>query len=178
MRRDAFAEIQGENDNMNIKIVYEAPTAQDYVSLRLRSGMGNKDLNRSRIALKNSLFTVSIYDENVSNDVVGSENEDAVVELPDVEASVVGKLIGFGRVVGDGGITYVVSDIMVDKDYQRRGFAEQIMQAIDGYFEENAHEDSYICLIANHPADLLYSKHKFEYLPENRCGMLRNQSRK
>lgn len=134
---------------MNIKLIYNAPTAQDYVSLRLRSGMGNKDLKRSQVALKNSLFTVSIYDND--------------------------KLVGFGRVAGDGGITYVVSDIMVDREYQRRGFAEQIMKAIDSYFEENTHEDSYICLIANHPADLLYHKHRFEYLPENKCGMLRNQ---
>lgn len=135
---------------MNIQVVYGAPSADDYVSLRLRSGMGNKDLKRSEVALKNSLFIVALYDEE--------------------------KLIGFGRVVGDGGITYVVSDIMVDKDYQRRGLAEQIMKSIDGYFEENAHEDSYICLIANHPADLLYNKHKFEYLPENKHGMLRNQN--
>lgn len=135
---------------MNIQLVYETPTAQDYVSLRLRSGMGNKDLKRSQIALENSLFTAAIYD-----------NE---------------KLIGFGRVVGDGGITYIVSDIMVDKEYQRKGFAEQIMKAIDNYFAENAHEDSYICLIANHPADLLYRKHQFEYLPDSKCGMLRNQS--
>ena len=137
---------------MNIKPVYSPPTAEDYVSLRLRSGMGNKDIQRSRIALSNSLFTISLYDGET--------------------------LIGFGRIVGDGGITYVVSDIMVDMEYQRKGFAEQIMQAIDKYFEANAHEDSYICLIANHPAELLYKKHKFEYLPENKCGMLRNQSRK
>lgn len=135
---------------MNIQVVYGAPSAEDYVSLRLRSGMGNKDLKRSEVALKNSLFIVALYDEE--------------------------KLIGFGRVVGDGGITYVVSDIMVDKDYQRRGLAEQVMKAIDGYFEENTYEDSYICLIANHPADLLYNKHKFEYLPENKYGMLRNQN--
>jgi ribosomal protein S18 acetylase RimI-like enzyme len=135
---------------MNIQVVYGAPSAEDYVSLRLRSGMGNKDLKRSEIAINNSLFIVALYDEE--------------------------KLIGFGRVVGDGGITYVVSDIMVDKDYQRRGLAEQIMKAIDGYFEENTHEDSYICLIANRPADLLYNKHKFEYLPENKYGMLRNQN--
>lgn len=137
---------------MSIQLIYEAPAAQDYVSLRLRSGMGKKDINRSEIALKNSLFTVSLYDKE--------------------------KLIGFGRVVGDGGITYVVSDIMVDEAYQRRGYAEQIMKAIDSYFDENAHEDSYICLIANYPADLLYHKHQFEYLPEDRCGMLRDQSKR
>ncbi len=134
---------------MNAELNYKAPTAQDYVSLRLRSGMGNKDLERSQIALKNSLFTACIYDNK--------------------------KLVAFGRIVGDGGITYVVSDIMVDEEYRRRGFAEQIMEAIDRYFEANANKDSYICLIANHPADLLYCKHRFEYLPQNRCGMLRNQ---
>lgn len=111
--------------------------------------MGSKDLKRSEIALQNSLFTVSLYDEDT--------------------------LIGFGRVAGDGGITFVVSDIMVDKAYQRKGYAEQVMQAIDQYFDENAYEDSYICLIANQPADQLYRKHRFEYLPESKCGMLRNQ---
>jgi len=135
-----------------MQLVYEVPTAEDYVSLRLRSGMGNKDLERSQTALKNSLFTVSLYDKE--------------------------KLIAFGRVVGDGGITYVVSDIMVDREHQRKGYAEQIMQAIDSYFEKNTYDDSYICLIANHPADLLYHKHQFEYLPENKCGMLRDQSKK
>lgn len=134
---------------MDIRLIYEIPTAKDYVSLRLRSGMGNKDLERSQIALKNSLFIVSIYDKN--------------------------KLVGFGRIVGDGGITYVVSDIMVDENYRRKGLAESIMKQIDNYFEKNTYEDSYICLIANNPADLLYTKHRFEYLPENKCGMLRNQ---
>lgn len=131
------------------RFAYEAPTAEDYLSLRLRSGMGGKDLQRSRIALRNSLFTVSLYDQQT--------------------------LIGFGRIVGDGGITYVVSDIMVDPAYRRRGLAEQIMRAMDDYFDKNTQEDSFICLIANHPADLLYQKHRFQYLPQNRCGMLRWQ---
>lgn len=135
---------------MEIEIIYEIPTAKDYVNLRLRSGMGNKDLKRSHIALENSLFTASIYDG--------------------------GKLVGFGRVVGDGGITYVVSDIMVDENYRRKGFAERIMESIDQYFEINTHEDSYICLIANRPADLLYQKHNFEYLSEDKCGMMRKQT--
>lgn len=134
---------------MNYRIINEAPLAEDYVSLRLRSGMGNKDLKRSEIALKNSLYIAAIYDEN--------------------------KLIAFGRIVGDGGITYVVSDIMVDKEYQRRGLGDLIMKHIDDYFEKNTFEDSYIFLIANNPADLLYKKYKFDYLGETRKGMLRKQ---
>lgn len=135
-----------------MKLIYEKPKAEDYISLRIRSGMGNKDLERSRKAIENSLFTVSIYDEN--------------------------KLIGFGRIVGDQGITYVVSDIMVDKSYQRSGYGDQIMKELNHYFEENTFEDSYICLIANAPADKLYHKYQFEYLPSNKCGMLRNQNTK
>lgn len=134
---------------MDFKISYEAPSADDYVSLRMRSGMGTKDLKRSEVALKNSLYIMAIYDEN--------------------------KLIGFGRIVGDYGITYVVSDIMVDKEYQRRGLANLIMEHIDKYFEKNTFDDSYIFLIANSPADLLYKKYKFEYLGEDRHGMLRKQ---
>ena len=107
-------------------------------------------MKRRQTALENSLFTASIYDGDI--------------------------LVGFGRVVGDGGITYVVSDIMVDEKYRRKGFADRIMEAIDQYFEKNTHEDSYICLIANRPADMLYNKHKFEYLSENKCGMLRKQN--
>lgn len=133
-----------------MKMLYEKPKAEDYVSLRLRSGMGHKNLERSRKAITNSLFTVSLYDEET--------------------------LIGFGRIVGDDGITYVVSDIMVDENYRRQGFADQIMKEINRYFEENSFEDSYICLIANNPADLLYQKYQFEYLPSNKCGMLRNQN--
>ena len=134
---------------MSIRQSLAAPVTEDYLSLRNRSGMGEKDLERASIALNNSLFTVSIYDGDM--------------------------LIAFGRIVGDGGITYVVSDIMVDASYQRKGYGERVMQAIDRYFDEYAHEDSYIVLIANRPADRLYRKHRFAYLPENKCGMLRDQ---
>ena len=133
-----------------MNISFEKPSAEDYVDLRIRSGMGDKDIERSRMALENSLFTVSVYDAE--------------------------KLIGFGRIVGDRGITYIVSDIMVDKNFQRQGFGDQIMKIIDQYLEENTFEDSFVCLIANHPADLLYRRYKFEYLPDNRTGMMRRQS--
>lgn len=138
-------------EKYEVKMRYEKPKAEDYVSLRLRSGMGNKDLERSRKAIANSLFTVALYIKE--------------------------ELIAFGRVVGDGGITYVVSDIMVDEKHRRKGFADQIMKEISNYFEQNTFEDSYICLIANSPADLLYHKYQFEYLPPDKYGMLREQGK-
>jgi len=121
-----------------IKISYDLPNSIDYINLRVNSGMGNKkSIERVDIALKNSLFTISLYDEK--------------------------KLIGMGRIIGDGGISYAVTDIMVDKDYQGKGYGRLIMKEI--------------ILIANLPADKLYSKFSFEYLPDNKCGMLRKQKK-
>ena len=135
-----------------IKTSYDLPNSLDYIKLRVNSGMGNKkSIERVNIALKNSLFTISLYDEK--------------------------KLIGMGRIIGDGGISYAVTDIMVDKEYQGKGYGKLIMKEIDNYFSENTDEDCYIILIANLPADSLYSKFSFEYLPDSKCGMLRKQKK-
>lgn len=130
-----------------MKIDYNCPSAEEYIQLRISSGMGTKQIDNSRKALENSLFTVSLKKDN--------------------------KLIGFGRVVGDKGITYVVSDIMVHSDFQKKGFGTIIMKEIDKYLIENNDEDSYTILIANKPADKLYSKFSFEYTEPNACGMKR-----
>ena len=82
-----------------------------------------------------------------------------------------------GRIIGDNGISYAVTDIMVDKEYQGKGYGKLIMKEIDNYFSENTDEDCYIILIANLPADNLYSKFSFEYLPNSKCGMLRKQNK-
>ena len=135
-----------------IKTSYDLPNSLDYIKLRVNSGMGNKkSIERVNIALKNSLFTISLYDEK--------------------------KLIGMGRIIGDGGISHAVTDIMVDKEYQGKGYGKLIMKEIDNYFSENTDEDCYIILIANLPADSLYSKFSFEYLPDSKCGMLRKQKK-
>ena len=129
-----------------------APSAEEYNQLRISSGIGGaKDIEKARTAMKNSLFAVSVYDGN--------------------------KLIGSGRIIGDGGVSFAVTDIMVDKAYQNRGIGEEIMNRIDIWFSENTDENAFIMLIANKPADNLYSRHKFEYLSDSRLGMLRNQNK-
>lgn len=127
----------------------ERPSVEDYCKLRVDSGMGEKVYAHAETALAGSLFTACFYDGEA--------------------------LVAFGRVVGDGAISFVVNDIMVHPSYRRQGLGDRIMSAIDEYFDAHAYADSYICLIANQPADKLYLKHKFAYLPETKCGMLRKQ---
>lgn len=134
-----------------MEINHGTPKATDYISLRLRTGMGVKDPSKAEIALSNSLFCVSVTERDA--------------------------LIGFGRVVGDGGITYVVSDIMVDSEYQGKGIGKMVMKEIDRYLEENTDEHAYVCLIANKPADKLYAQFGFEYSEPRSCGMRRLQTK-
>ncbi len=133
------------------KIIYkeEAPSANDYNELRISSGIGKaKEIQNAEIALKNSLYAVSVYYDE--------------------------KLIGSARIIGDGGVSFAVTDVMVDKYYQNNGIGTAIMQYIDKWLSINTDENAFVMLIANKPADRLYLKNNFEYLPNNKIGMLRN----
>lgn len=132
-----------------MNIYYDIPSAEEYIALRLKTGMGIKDPANAEIALKNSLLIASIREDD--------------------------QLIAFGRIVGDGGITYVVSDVMVDPDYQGKGLGKIIMRELDRYLEQQTDQYAYVCLIANKPADKLYSQFKFDYVEPDACGMKRKQ---
>jgi GNAT superfamily N-acetyltransferase len=125
------------------------PRAKDYCKLRISSGMGPKKEESAKVALENSLYIVSLWEEDI--------------------------LIGLGRIIGDGAISYTVTDIMVDKKYQGRGYGLTIMEHIDEYFERNIDEDAYIMLIANKPANKLYEKFNFVNSEPESCGMLRRK---
>lgn len=97
---------------INKKVV----TALDYCNLRITSGMGPKTTENAEVALNNSLYIVSLWEED--------------------------DLIGMGRIIGDGAISYTVTDIMVDKNYQGKGYGKILMNHIDQYFEENTDDDA------------------------------------
>lgn len=119
----------------------------DYNELREKSGIGNKKSKKNaKIAIENSLFITSIYDGD--------------------------KLIAMARVVGDGAISLVVTDVMVDSSYQKNGLGRVLMNEVSKYLDENYDEDSYIILLANTPYDKFYEKFNFKEFP-NKKGMLR-----
>ena len=129
------------------------PEVDEYNDLRVNSGKGQKiAVDKAYKALHGSLYVVSVYDDS-------------------------DKLIGLGRVVGDGGVTFAVTDIMVDKQYQLQGVGDGIMTHIEEYIDSVSDADSFVMLVARIPSDHLYMRHRFEYLKEGyRIGMQRNQS--
>lgn len=131
----------------NINIFYKAPEAIEYNDLRVKAGMSPKDIEASTRGLENSLFAISLRDDD--------------------------KLIGMGRVVGDGGCFFHVVDIAVHPDYQRRGYGKLIMTEIVKYLDKMVPESSSVSLIADIPANKLYEKVGFVDPQPISVGMLK-----
>jgi len=127
----------------NFEISAAEPTAEEYVRLRLDAGLSERSIEAARIALPNSFFSVCIRNE--------------------------AKLVGMGRIVGDGGCNFEIVDIAVHPDYQRKGLGLQIMTALMEHLRNAA--SAYVSLIADEGAPALYEKFGFKPTAPASIGM-------
>ncbi|WP_308637222.1 GNAT family N-acetyltransferase [Paenibacillus silvisoli] len=73
--------------------------------------------------------------------------------------------------VKNGGCFYQVVDIAVDPEHQGKGYGKLIMSELMTYMDGHAPRGAYISLIADVPADRLYSKFGFAYTSPSSVGM-------
>lgn len=133
---------------MNIdryEVVREVPAPREYIELRVAAGLSPKTAEAAETGLPNSLFAVCIRAD--------------------------GRLIGMGRVVGDGGCNFEVVDIAIHPDFQRQGLGSTLMEAIMAYLDENAPESAYVSLIADSGAPALYRRFGFDFTAPASVGM-------
>lgn len=131
-----------------VAVIYEAPQPEEYCQLRIRAGLSPKSLDGARTGLHNSIFAVSLRQE--------------------------GKLIGMGRIIGDGGCFYQVVDIAVEPAHQGQGLGKLIMSEITSYLDQHAAKGAYVSLLADVPADKLYKQYGFDYTEPRSLGMCRH----
>lgn len=120
------------------------PEAKDFVALRKQVGWGDFDINLADASLKKSLFHVTLY----CND----------------------KLIGMGRVVGDGIMYFYVQDIAITPKYQGCGLGQQIMQQIESYLTATAHSGATIALLAVKGKEGFYQQFGYINRPNEALG--------
>lgn len=128
-------------------MVYIAPSAEEYAELRLEAGLSPKSFEAAEKGLKNSLFAVTLREG--------------------------GRLIGMGRIIGDGGCFYQIVDIAVNPAYQGKGLGKIIMSELTAYLEKHTLEGAYVSLLADVPADKLYKQFGFDYTEPRSVGMYR-----
>lgn len=120
-------------------------TVEEYRTLRDAVGWCNGDRDAQSTGLRNSLFSVCLICD--------------------------GKLIGCGRVVGDGGNYFYIQDIIVLPDHQRQGLSRLIMDAVMDYIERNAKSGAFIGLMAASGVAPFYEKYGFKIRDADRPGM-------
>nr|WP_246871856.1 GNAT family N-acetyltransferase [Pantoea ananatis] len=58
--------------------------------------------------------------------------------------------VGMGRVIGDGGCFFVITDIAVLPQHHKKGVGDRIMTALMAWIARHAPPSAYISLIASH----------------------------
>lgn len=131
---------------MNIPLIDNILTAEDYIYLRSEVGFSKTPLEQTQRALMNGLFSV-------------------VAECD-------GKIVGMGRLVGDGVMYWYIQDVAVLPEYQGKGIGKVIVQRLMQYVEENSIPGTYttIGLMAAKGKDSFYEKLGFISRPNETCG--------
>ncbi|KAF3942405.1 hypothetical protein ABW19_dt0200994 [Dactylella cylindrospora] len=121
--------------------------ADDYFRLRQVPGLSPKSREAIELGLPNSMFGVHVkYKQG-------------------------GKVIGMGRVVGDGGLFAQVVDIAVEPEHQGKGVGKAIMKSITRMLKEELPAGAYVSLIADGQAYKLYQQFGFELTAPTSVGM-------
>lgn len=121
----------------------EPPASVDFIRLREKANMAPRSLAAVEKGLPNTIFAVTVYHD--------------------------GRAIGMGRIVGDDGAVYLISDMAVEPDHQGNGVGTRIMERLMAYLDMNAVESAYITLIAD--VDGFYERFGFEPVRPESKGM-------
>src|SRR5574344_1872454 len=113
-------------------------TVEQYLELRKSVGWKQLTKDQAKRALENSIMTVSAFDDE--------------------------KLVGMGRIVGDGVVIDYIQDLVVRQSCQRRRIGEQILGELVSYVKESKLEDTEImlCLMCAKGREDFY--HKFNFI--------------
>lgn len=120
---------------MSYEIRNEIPTVEDYIEIRLQAGLSRKSVEAATIGLKNSIFGVVVYFNNAP--------------------------IGIGRIIGDGGCFFEITDMAVLPEHQHKGVGKLIMNSLVNWLKENTPITAYVSLMADHGTPEFYAKFGF-----------------
>ncbi len=118
---------------------------KNYQTLRNTTAWPKLSDQQVEHALGNDLFSVAVFDKN--------------------------RIIGMGRVIGDGAIYYYVQDVIVHPDFQKKGVGALVMDSIENYFTKRVHNYAFIGLMAAEGSMEFYKKLGYKVRSDAASGM-------
>ena len=79
--------------------------------------------------------------------------------------------MGFGRIVGDGGLFFEVVDIAVLPEHQMKGLGAMVMDALTSWLRSNAAPGAFVNLVADPGVSGFYERYGFRARPPESPGM-------
>jgi len=126
-------------------IAPEIPSVEDFLRLRRVAGMSPRPVDGAAKGLPNSIFAIT------------------------VRAS--GRAIGMGRLIGDGGTAFLITDICVEPEFQGHGIGKAIMAMLMDHVNTHLPKGCMVSLIADGDAQHLYAKFGFNSVAPESIGM-------
>lgn len=127
------------------KIIRNELTVEEYQLMRQTTDWFQVEDDVVKKSLENDLLSLSVYDGN--------------------------RIVGMGRIVGDGAIYFYIQDIIVCPDYQGRGVGKLIMEAIENFLADTAYNNSFVGLMAAEGVAGFYHKFGYKERPGSKPGM-------
>lgn len=129
----------------SFKIELRKITGSEYQTIRNTTDWPVFELDIIDKALEKDLFSVCVLDKK--------------------------KIVGIGRVIGDGAIYFYIQDVIVIPEYQKKGIGKLIMNCIEKFLHQNAKKGSFIGLMAAKGVKDFYVKYSFQERSSDKPGM-------
>lgn len=126
------------------EITEALPSAEEYNQIRQKIGWRIHDLVVVQDSLPRSLYGVCLR--------CGEE------------------LVGMGRVVGDGGMTFYIQDVIVIPEHQGQGCGALLMERLMNYIQTHAQHNAVVGLMAAYGKEGFYERYGFTRRPNEKLG--------
>lgn len=130
-----------------IKLIKNDISVEEYLYIRKCVDWKQLGINQAQQAIERSLYFVKAVDDD-------------------------GKLIGMGRIVGDGAVVCYIQDLVVIPEYQGKGVGSMIIKSLIEFVESIRSEDTtmMLCLMCAKGREPFYKKHGFIARPTESLG--------
>ncbi|MCR5214511.1 MAG: GNAT family N-acetyltransferase [Eubacterium sp.] len=129
-----------------IKFSEDRLSIAEYLELRKSVGWKQLTERQAQLALENCIYCLSAYDD--------------------------GKLIGMGRIVGDGAVICYIQDLIVLPEYHGRGIGSTLIKHLTNYVANlnSDNEEMMFALMCAKGREGFYLKHGFIARPTENLG--------
>lgn len=128
-----------------VSIQDEVPSVDEYLRLRNGVNFSPRSIEAAATGLPGSLYAVTARRD--------------------------GRAVGMARIVGDGGCSFLIVDVIVEPELQGQGIGSELMNRLSSWLDANVPPGGMVILMADEPGRKLYERHGFRYSAPESLGM-------